>query len=225
MWGLADGPVPNVIRVIEDAGGIVVRYPFGTPKIDAISRWVPGLPPLFFVNTNLPPDRERLTLAHELGHVFMHDVPNPDMESQANAFAAEFLMPAKDIAHHLDRVTLERLAVLKPYWRVAMSALLYRATELRKLSRRSSQFLWMEMSKHGYRRVEPIHIEGETPTALRELIDLHRQHFGYGLDEFASMLAAEPQELVSLYGITQTAAEVRPTLRVVHNRADRNGSQ
>jgi Zn-dependent peptidase ImmA (M78 family)/transcriptional regulator with XRE-family HTH domain len=216
-WQLADGPIPNVIRVIEDAGGVVVRVPFPSARIDAISRWVPGLPPLFFVNEGLPTDRERLTLCHELGHLVMHDVPNQDMEAEANQFAAEFLMPEKDIAPHLDRVSLDRLAALKPYWRVSMAALLFRATELRKVSKNTAQLLWMQMAP--YRRQEPTELDlaSETPTLLKEIIDLHRNTFGYGLPEFAKMLNAKPLELMTLYGIGQSAPETKARLRLVRS--------
>jgi Zn-dependent peptidase ImmA (M78 family)/DNA-binding XRE family transcriptional regulator len=214
-WQIPDGPIPNVIRVIEDAGGIVIRYPFGTPRVDAISRWVPGMPPLFFVNEGMPTDRERLTLCHELGHLVMHDVPNGDMEAQANQFASEFLMPAREIAPQLDRVSLARLAAMKPYWRVSMAALLYRAEFLKRIPRRSSQFLWMQMTP--YKRQEPpeLDLAPEEPTLLREILDLHRNTFGYGLPEFAQMLNAKPAELVTTYGIGQKQAETRAVLRVV----------
>lgn len=214
-WQIPDGPIANVIRVIEDAGGIVIRYPFGTPRIDAISRWVPGLPPLFFVNEGLPTDRERLTLCHELGHLVMHDVPNADMEAEANQFAAEFLMPARDVSPHLDRVTLALLAALKPHWRVSMQALLYRATELKKVPPKTAQFLWMQMSQ--YKRQEPPELDlvPETPTLLKEIIDLHRNTFGYGLAEFSQMLAASPADVVSTYGLGETPPETRAKLRVI----------
>lgn len=217
MWQLPAGPIANVIAAIEDAGGIVIRYPFGNPRIDAISRWVPGLPPLFFVNEGLPTDRERLTLCHELGHLFMHDVPTGAMEAEANEFASEFLMPAREVAPHLDHITLERLAILKPYWRVSMAALLYRAEFLRKVSRRTAQFLWMAMAKRGYKRAEPstLDLAAEKPTALNDLVQLHRQHFGYGLDEFCEMLAADARDLSALYGLSKDEQAQRASLRVI----------
>lgn len=216
-WQIKAGPIPNVIRVIEDAGGIVIRYPFGSARIDAISRWVPGMPPLFFVNEGLPTDRERLTLCHELGHLVMHDIPSEKMEDEANQFAAEFLMPENDIAPHLERVSVNRLAALKPYWRVSMAALLFRATELRKVSKKSAQFLWMQMAP--YRRQEPheLDLTPEAPSLLQEIIDLHRNTFGYGLPELSKMLNARPQELVTMYSLGQTATETKARLRLVRN--------
>jgi Zn-dependent peptidase ImmA (M78 family)/transcriptional regulator with XRE-family HTH domain len=218
-WQLPEGPIANMIHVIEDAGGIVIRYQFGTPQVDAISRWVPGLPPLFFVNEGLPTDRERLSLCHELGHLIMHDAPNGNMEGEANQFAAEFLMPARDILPHLDRVSLERLAALKPYWRVSMAALLYRATELKKVPKKSAQYLWMQMNANGFKRREPAELDlaAEVPTVLQEILDLYREQFGYGLEELSRMLAVTPPELARIYKLGQRQTEVRPTLRLVRN--------
>lgn len=76
----------------------------------------------------------------------MHDVPNAEMENEANRFAGELLMPEREIAPQLDRITLDRLAAMKPYWRVSMAALLVRATELKKVSQKTAQFLWMQMA-------------------------------------------------------------------------------
>ncbi len=204
-WQLPDGPIANVIRVIEDAGGIVIRYAFGTPRVDAISRWVPGLPPLFFINSGLSTDRERMSLCHELGHLFMHDMPNEEMEKEANIFAAEFLMPRRDVSPHLDRITIERLAALKPYWRVSMAALLYRARELKKLSKPSASYLWSEMAQRGLKRREPAELDlaPETPTVLRDILNLHRTHYGYNIEDLAKTLAATPSKIIATYQLEQ----------------------
>lgn len=41
MWGLPPGPIQDLTRSIEDAGGLVFRCNFGTNKIDAMSQWLP----------------------------------------------------------------------------------------------------------------------------------------------------------------------------------------
>ena len=61
--------------------------------------------------------RFRYSLTHELGHMVMHRFPNTEMESQADRFAAEFLMPAADIKSQLYGATLSKFAALAPYWR------------------------------------------------------------------------------------------------------------
>ncbi len=58
-WKIPPGPVVDVIRSIEDAGGLVFKCDLGTTKIDALSQWPQGLPPMFFVNDCIPADRMR----------------------------------------------------------------------------------------------------------------------------------------------------------------------
>ena len=114
-WNLPPGPIENLTTAIEASGGIVVLADFGSVKLDAFSQWPPGMPPLFFVNRAAPPDRCRYTLAHEIGHIVMHYIPTTDMEREADRFAAEFLMPKKEIIGEFGRFNLERAAAMKQY--------------------------------------------------------------------------------------------------------------
>jgi len=183
LWQLPPGPIQNLIRVIEDAGGIVIKCDFGTTKVDALSQWLPGYPPIFLVNSAIPTDRMRFTLSHEIGHITMHRTPTEKMEREADAFAAEFLMPEREIRPYLSCVDIPKLAAMKPFWRVAMSALLYRASELGMIDERRKSYLWFLMGKSGYRMHEPVEIAPEEPTLLRELIEVHQRSLHYGDNE------------------------------------------
>jgi Zn-dependent peptidase ImmA (M78 family) len=173
---------------VEDAGGIVVQSDFKTDKVDALSQYLPGYPPIFLINKNIPTDRMRFTLAHEIGHIIMHRLPTEDMEREADRFAAEFLMPEEQIRPQLAFVNLPKLASLKPYWRVSMNSLLYRAAEIGTIDARRKSYLWMMMGKAGYRKSEPGHIPPETPMAVAELIQLHSTSLGYTHDEIGRVL-------------------------------------
>jgi Zn-dependent peptidase ImmA (M78 family) len=199
LWKLPPGPVQNVIQVIENAGGIILRSDFGTDKIDALSQWLPGLPPVFLINDRIPTDRMRWTLMHEVGHIVMHRFPTENMEKEADQFAAEFLMPADQIKPHLHGITLAKLASMKPYWRVAMSALLRRATDLGTITPRTKQYLWMQMGMHGYRKHEPVEIPSEEPTLLKELLDFHREQLGHDSQELAKIMRVKESELMEEY--------------------------
>lgn len=102
-WGLAPGAVPQLIRLIEDAGGLVLVRDLGSRELDAVTQWIDGDPPLFLVNAHAPPDRFRFSLGHELGHVIMHGEPGLTalQERQADEFASEFLLPADAIRAEL----------------------------------------------------------------------------------------------------------------------------
>jgi Zn-dependent peptidase ImmA (M78 family) len=116
------------------------------------------------------------------------------MESEADRFAAEFLMPAHDIKPELRPTTLARLAVLKGYWRVSMAALLKRAGDLKVISERQRQSLWTQMSKEGYKKIEPLPIEEEKPTVLNDILDVYRNSHGYTLAEMSALVASYEHE-------------------------------
>ena len=76
----------------------------------------------------------------------MHLYTNPpftrDISHEANEFAAEFLMPEKDIKGDFkDGVTLNILADLKRKWRVSMQALLYRANDIGVITDNQKRYL------------------------------------------------------------------------------------
>lgn len=212
---ISRGPIENLTEVLEDAGVVVIPFDFGTREVDAISRWLAPLSPVMFVNTESPTDRVRHSLAHELGHLVMHDLPTPDMENEADAFAAEFLMPERDIRHELQRIDLARLAILKRYWRVSMASLLFRAKTLGTISANQARYLWTQMSQAGYRLHEPVELDpqSEVPQLLYELVEVHMHDLGYDEKDLRQVLKLEPDEFQATY--LPVPQRGQPTLRLL----------
>lgn len=210
-WLLPGGPIDNLIEALERAGVLVVPFDFGTDQVDATSLRIPELPPVIFFNRGMPTDRCRFSLAHELGHLVMHSiVPSASMEEEADRFAAEFLMPARDIAPQLTKFTIARAAQLKPYWKVSMGALLVRAKTLNKISPSQSQRLWMTMSAAGYRTREPreLDLPAERPSVHRELVEFHLRDLGYSLPELCKLVASSDADFLMLHGIRMSAPQM-----------------
>lgn len=216
-WHLPRGPVKDLTRAIEDAGGLVITADLETPLVDAVSQWIPGLPPMFFINESMPGDRSRLSLAHELGHLVMHQAPRPAMEEEAMTFAAEFLMPEQDIRPQLADVSVTSLAALKPYWKVSMAALLHRAQELRCITERKARSLWMDLGKAGYRQEEPPELEvaREQPALLREMLRLHQRELGYTTAQLAELLLLTEDDLTRVFDVEDTVEDRRNGFRVL----------
>jgi Zn-dependent peptidase ImmA (M78 family) len=195
-WAVPLGPVANVTRLVEAAGGIVFVNDFGTDQIDAAHMWLPGMPPMFFMNSALPPDRYRFNLAHELAHALLHRFVTGDCEDEANAFASEFLMPKEEISRYLDSMTLEKAARLKAIWKTSMHAIIYRAKTLGKISERQFTRLMQTMGARGYRKAEPIDFPREEPNTVKELVKVHRDFHHYTDDDLNSLLfRSDPQFL------------------------------
>lgn len=156
QWGLPVGPVRNLVGWIEAAGCLVIEEDFGTTRVDGMSQWVNDTP-LIFINSAVPTDRKRLTLAHELGHLALHSVEvTEDVEDQANAFAAELLMPLEVIRPQLRGLRVDALFDLKREWGVSMGALIERAYRAGLLNATQRTAMWKALSARGWRTREPL---------------------------------------------------------------------
>lgn len=202
-WSIPDGPIQNLTDYCERAGIVVVLCEFDAP-IDGVTMKVRDLPPCIFLNSNVPADRMRFSLAHELGHVIMHRIPTGEIEDEANAFAGELLVPEKTFRRSVlgQRITLDWLARQKAYWRASMAFLLFRLGHLDLITRHQSEYLWKKISALGWRTREPYEtdIAPEKPTVFPELIRFHMENLGYEIDELRSLLNMEAIDVHRLYG-------------------------
>lgn len=198
-WRLPYGPVQNLILSIESAGGVVVQDDFRTRKLDAISQWLPGSRPLFFVNKSATGERLRFTLAHEIGHIIMHTFHSDDQEREADRFAAEFLMPEKEIKSDLRSLSFRKLGPLKDHWEVSMAALIRRAYDLEQITKRQYQRFFTQLNKLGYRLNEPHPIPQEESTVLKKIIEFQRSEHHYSVAELSYISTAALDEFCHVY--------------------------
>jgi hypothetical protein len=123
-------------------------------------------------------DRMRMNLAHELGHLVMHQQlvgEEKEREREAFRFAGELLLPEKSAREELIKpVTLSSLAPLKPRWGMALSALIMRAIHLGVITDRQQRYLFQQLSQRGWRTREPANLDVpiEKPRAVRKMIEL-----------------------------------------------------
>ena len=201
-WLVPTGPMKDLVGWVERAGCVVMPCNFAALAVDGVTISSPSLPPCIFLNRNQPADRQRFSLGHELGHIVMHRVPSPKMEDEANAFASALLMPARDVRPYLSgRLTIQKLAALKPVWHVSMQALLYRAKAVGAITANQSQYLWRQISALGYRRNEPPELDfpAEEPTVLPEMIRVHLEELGYEIEDLCSVLHVFEDDLRNIH--------------------------
>lgn len=217
-WMLPRGPVANLIRTVERAGCLVLHCDFSGISVDGVTVRMHDFPPCIFLNQQQPADRQRFTLAHEIAHLVMHRVPSHTMEDEANTFASALLMPSRDVRAELTgRVNLERLASLKPVWRVSIQALLYRAKTCGAITPNQSQYLWKQVSRLGLRHREPpeLNFPNEVPGLVPEILRQHLQDLGYTIGDLCQVLHIHESELRCWYSMPSPADGSAPHLRVV----------
>lgn len=212
-WHVTKGRILNVSRVFEDNGILVIPIDFAG-SMDGLATFFDRRYPVIFLNKNTPGDRQRFTLAHELGHLVMHFgnkviAPDRDIEKEAHEFAGEFLLPSRDMGFMLDNITLPKLAELKLFWHVSMQFLLRRAFDLGKVTKDQYYYMNRLMSAKGLRKNEGVYVPSEAPKLIKEMIDLFEQELNYTHNDFAAMFHLTPETFNEVY------LQTRPKLRIL----------
>ena len=135
-WGLGIEPVASLVQVLEDRGVKVLSSALsGIDGLVAHVRKPQGRPvPVVVVNSSTCGERQRFTIAHELGHMVLSPGKRVDAEHAANRFAGAFLMPAEalwsEVGKRRRSIGLGELFDLKLLFGVRVQALAKRCRDL-----------------------------------------------------------------------------------------------
>jgi Zn-dependent peptidase ImmA (M78 family)/DNA-binding XRE family transcriptional regulator len=173
-------PVRNLLNQLEKNGAFVLALPVSIEEHDSYSVWADTQPrrPVIMISNNKPGDRQRFSLAHELGHLVMHEsFPEglKKIEDEADRFASEFLLPEDAMRSAIEPpVTLKSLADLKPRWGVSIAALIVRARQLGIITDRQAKYLHQQMRGEKWDKKEPanLDINAEKPRAFKRMAEV-----------------------------------------------------
>jgi len=193
VWKISKGRIENLFGLLENKGIFILPFNFENKKFDAMSMITDSNHPIIFVNSEMPGDRQRLSVSHELGHLIMHfkSVPSleRDIESEAFSFAGELLVPGNEYCQRFEKIDLTTLANQKRYWKVSMGSLIFRAKDLKLISENQARYLWAQMASLGYKTSEPpeLDVEKEEATLVKEIIQVHINELDYDMKDLLSM--------------------------------------
>lgn len=176
----ARDPIPNLTRAIERAGVVLVSLAIEMRDHDGFSVWPDyglGGRPIIAVSRTDAGDRNRFTLAHELGHLVLHttrtDVGSSQAEKEAHRFAGALLIPKEAAQETLSPpLTLQVLKEVKATFGVSIAMGARRAFDLGMISKEHYVSLNKQLSARGWRRKEPIEVGMEEPLLLPKMIAL-----------------------------------------------------
>ncbi|MBL7773624.1 MAG: ImmA/IrrE family metallo-endopeptidase [Chitinophagaceae bacterium] len=206
IWKLKEPVIDNLTKIIEEHGIMIVSFNFGTDRVDSRTVITPDGQAIIFVNKSLLGDRLRFSLAYELAHLIMHHCAMPSMDrdigSEANKFAAEFLMPEKDIKKDMkETVNLDLLGKLKVKYKVSMQSLVYRADDLEIITDNQKRYLIQQFNQLKIRKREPqeYDVAKEVPSSLRNLLAQFKTKHKADAHKMAELLHISHAEFVQLY--------------------------
>lgn len=215
-YNLPKGPIKNLTDIIENSGIFIIEADFKTDKQDGFTIDAPDSPPIIFVNSNLPPDRYRFTLAHEFGHLILHKFPTADSEKQADTFASSFLFPQIEAKDELSlfkgkkSIDLKVMQRLKYKYGISLQTVLYAGMKLGYFTDNDRKYFYVQLSRAGFSsKNEPFcGLEKEKPTLLKNLINLHLNKLEYSLAELCEVLILFTSDFYNKYSVEKTKSKL-----------------
>lgn len=172
-------PITNLVRAAERAGVVVVRLPAPFEDHDGFSVWPDaglGGRPVVALGLTVNGDRDRHTLAHELGHLVLHtsrrDLSIDVAEAEAHRFAGALLLPRKAAVEAMrPPLTLGVLMSVKAHYGTSLSMASRRALDLALIDRTHFVSLQKQLSRRGWRLSEPIVVAVEKPILIGRILE------------------------------------------------------
>lgn len=215
QWGLGMEPLANVTATFEDhlVHVLEIDADHRFDGISAVARDREGQVAAAAVvsDSKVVGERQRLSLAHELGHLVLdvNALGDEQVETAAFRFGAALLAPAlllrQDVGERRSFISAEELLLLKQRFGMSMQALLYRLRNLGIITESYYKQWCMDINRLGWRREEPGSLPREAPTWLR-------QHVLRGLAEELLSDSEARQFLPDM-------AEATPSLSLLQRRA------
>jgi len=204
-WKLGLDPISNLTELLEN-NFVHVIFIDNAKSFDGISALVYAndtqLKAAAVVSKNhIPGERQRLNLAHELGHIVLDIAPNLDEERVAFRFGGAFLAPKDSVLNIVgsrrEHFQPRELFILKKIFGISIQALLFRLRDLDIISQTSFSNWYRLINKNNWKKNEPMPMEEETSHWFEKNV-LHA--FSEGLissDEAARLLGEniDSQEL------------------------------
>lgn len=165
------GPVGGLIELLENRGILILKLDIDNDAFSGMNGTVNGRP-YIVVKKNMPAERIRTTISHELAHIafaWPEDMSEKDVENMATAIAGAFLFPENDVIRELgvrrSAITTDMYMVCQEYG-IALSLLAVRANRCGVISNAVYKDFFIRFD----RKNEPSRIDHEDPTLFEQLV-------------------------------------------------------
>lgn len=204
ILGLPDnGPVGNITAILENKGYIICPINVLSEGFSGHSGSVNGRP-YIAVNVNMPTERQRFTLIHELSHLVFLFTENQDEERVVDEITGAFLLPKDDIKRELGPKRHDirgDLRIIQQEYSISMASIVMRAHQTGIITEDTYKLTMKWLSANGLRKDEKSGIPPEESHLLEQLTRRAVDEEQIGLSKAAEILGKSLTETRKLcYG-------------------------
>ena len=178
-WDLGMDPIANLVGTLESHWVQVIEIE-ADARFDGLSAVASEtkegvvVAAAVVMRRGISGERQRFSLAHELGHIVLDLAQGVDEEKAAHRFGAALLAPADPLRREVgSRRTLmhaEELILLKQRYGMSLQAMVRRLWELHILSDSHYKQWVIDLSRLGWRKEEPGELPPEQPEWFRQQV-------------------------------------------------------
>jgi Zn-dependent peptidase ImmA (M78 family)/DNA-binding XRE family transcriptional regulator len=159
-WKLGRTSIQDLIDVFESRGIRVFIVDYEEKMFDGLSTLILDQP-MIVISSKWPGDRQRFTLAHELGHFILQNRLSNQLneEKACNRFAGAFLLPKETVIQEMgkNRTSIEwrELFLLKEEFKLSMYSICYRLKDVGIIKESYFNSLVFHFNQKGWNKQEP----------------------------------------------------------------------
>lgn len=197
-----EGPIGNLIELMENKGILVYMCKIANDQFSGLNGLVNGRP-YIMINEDMSPERNRSTIVHELSHFMFKwpdDMDEKQVEKSVTSISGAFLIPRADAIRELGirrtAVSKDMLLVAQEYG-ISMYMLVKRARLSGIISESVERQFYIDASKAGWRKNEPVRIEKENPILFEQLVYRAINENEISIQKAAELLKIQYNEIVT----------------------------
>ena len=178
MLGVSDDcALDNLTDKLEDNNFLILEIDY-EEKFDGFCEYVDNL--AFIMLSSKGYERNRFTLAHELGHLildFDNDIEDKDKEKYCDYFASCLLMPSKAMKKEFEfntmnatrNISIKEIILIAKEYKVSLNAVIMRLNTLGIIDDNQKRNLFILLSKSGL-KTKQLRLVDEHPTRKDKII-------------------------------------------------------
>lgn len=183
-WGLGLGPISNVTLLLEKQGFFITRNATDEQAVDGFSNMEGERPFIFLSSGKGCAVRTRFDVAHELGHIILHQGIEQGqlmdkeyfnkIERQAHKFAGAFLLPRESFINEVYSTSIDHFVSLKERWKVSIAAMVMRCQDVGLFTESQNLYLQKQISQRRWRKREPLDdvLTPENPVLIKQAFEM-----------------------------------------------------
>ena len=184
------GPVGNITDILENKGFLLCPISHENRHFSGNSGSVNGRP-YIIINTEMPVERQRFTLIHELAHLLFCFGSEQNEEHMVDEITGAFLLPEADILRELGPKRTNICGDLRRIQReygISMAAIAFRAKQAGIINQHGFETTMKWLSKNGLRINEKSELPAEKSSLFEQLTSRAVAEGEIGISKAAEIL-------------------------------------